>query len=408
MPLYTNVVPDVSTPPNDVTAPIIDTASIYSNNVVKDPIINYIEGSTWSVDYYGQHIGDDDIVTNFGDILDPTLRQYQKIQSFELRVNNDLTLEINPDNGLSALTGTSNVYPVIAPIPGDMIIGPIGDGLLGMFEVSSVNRKSMFKDSAWEIRYSMIEYVSTSALDALNALVVSDLVFDVSLLGTAAGPIRTLSENHRAITKDIIIEDMLARYYDEFYSLQHGTFILPGVGDRYDPFLIEFWNTFIGTKMLDGNYPRPNGYDARNAIFKRDYKTVWDAVAEQSRPILKRAVSTMRSLSTSSFGTTKAQFSLSATGIDYVIQPTEIDGLAIVDPSDDPSDEFAPYIFSTAFYTNAGIGQSPIEIQMNKAIDRELLAFIDISPIYDDLENLSGIERFYHIPFLIAVLSITR
>lgn len=406
MALFDETVNTSIPPVSDEPVPI-DTASVYTSRSLSDTIISFIDGSTFVVDYYGQHIADATPITNYNDVIDPTLRQFQKIRKFELRATSSLALTYNETLGTSVLTGEANVYPVIAPRAGDMIVADIGDGVYGLLEVSSVIRLSFFKESAWAIVYHLTEYLNTTNEQELLDKVVNDLVFDVSLLGSPTGPIRTLSENDRAVTLDQHVLEMIEWYFDDFFSERHRTFMVPGLTGTYDPYVVEFWNKFIPSKYIL-NKPGVTNYDVNNTGLTRDYKTAWDVIGEQSRGALSRVIPKMQIIGTTSLLSTRLQYGLVGNNIIHIVQPFVDSGVADSLPVDDISDLYQPYVFSTAFYENDTANMNDIELLINKMIDRELLNFNEIDLVFNDLKNKTALERFHYIPLLVMLFSVSR
>ncbi len=163
MPLFINdagtiVIPDM---PGDTDLPVYDTASNYSLSQNDIKITRWIDGSPWFTTFYTQYIGESDPIINSGDINDPTIKQYAKIEGFELRVTQPLAQTQNDSLNKYVLSGGANVYPVITPITGDVFIAKIENGIVGIFEITNApQRLSPFKTSAWAITYSLIEYVT--------------------------------------------------------------------------------------------------------------------------------------------------------------------------------------------------------------------------------------------------------
>lgn len=508
MPLFDNSLPVKPIPPSplNVTKQVIDTASSYSTFQYKNTLITSLDGSPWTGIYYTQFIGKDDVMINSNDVSDPTIKQYLKINNFELRVTSPLSNSVTVGTGTSTVTGTANVYPVITPLAGDIFLAEVEAGITGIFEVTGIERMTQFQASAWSIQYSQIGYVNEDTIRDYDRFVVSELVFDVKLLENGSNPLHTKSEQNRLVQRDLAIAELIEEYYTEFFSIPVNTFILPNdndIGDIvYDPFLVKFWNMFINTNGFT-SYTPPLEYDAATSLYNKPFTTVYDALGKQSKTILKYCVRAMRSLPTVNFDATFQRHTLRITPIDKVIFPyifektvsntfgnsdiaeainsigsdnvielisavtslpkdlvlstianveakgtssyiigadngiydklikaiikhgttvlvkilnseyynllletIAIYGLSIIFDITD-KDGRESYVFSPKFYYGLE-GQSNLETQVTKAIKKETVLFSDMFDIIDNKNDLTKIERFYQIPFMIVLLQLAR
>lgn len=408
MPLFNQAGTPVAPPPGVAPVPVVETASVYQNTNTRVQIEPHIDGNTWTVDYYGKFIGDDEILTLDPDTHDNSLVSYQLVHDMELRVTDPLTQTTDPLTSLTTVTGAANMYSIVIPIVGDVFVAALGDGTYGKFALTSVERQSIYKETAWVVQYTLEAYATEAVLTDLNDRVVITLYFDLKGLQEAGGALATESEYQRKILRKKYIADMIDRYYEEFYNPLIKTFVLPDALYKiYDPYVVEFWNYLIGKEQSDGK-PRPHEFDIRGAIFKTDYVTVWDAFRKQSISVLNRAVHSMQNVSTLGFSVPYVQFTLHSSGLTYVVHPKEVGGLVLTGGTDLLVDPLPPYIFSSAFYTNAATGQSVLEMQVHKAIAGEILAFSDLKPLYEGIGALTNVQRFYQIPFLIALFTLSR
>ena len=406
MPLFPST-PVVSIPPTPVnkTDVIVDTASIYSNIAQSVPIIGYLDGSPQTCNYYNQYLTRSDVVINSNDVTDPTLKQYLKITNFELRVTQALSSETNASTGTSVVTGAANIYPVLTPVVGDLIILEISDGNFGIFEVTATTRASQFKESSWSVTYSQIGYTNPNVPEYYDAYVVANLIFDPSLLNTGSNPLKTTSEYLQSVDKNIVLLNLIEEFYVQFYDYTTRTFILPAEdntqGTIYDPFVVNFWNTYV-SRDLYPNYESPTSYDTTNALIPQPYTTVFDAVIKQSSAVLTYCQMYMKNTSVGEFDASYQRHTLRITPIDYVVFPN------IDYNNDGESTNTTPYIFSDAFYTGTNTAMSPLELQITKVINRQVVLFSDIQPILANLDAGPTINKFYAIPFLIILLMLAR
>lgn len=404
MPIFTDDDVPVPSPEALVPEPVIETASVYQNINTRVKVIPHIEGNSLTVDYFGRVIGDSDPASLPTDLNNLGSIQYQLIKGLELRVTDELTQNTDEQTQTTTVVGSANMYPIVIPIIGDTFISPLGDGTYATFVITATERISIFKETAWKIEYTLDSYATEEVIAALLERVVTTLYFDLKGLNESGGALATESEYNRKVTRKTMLGDLIDRFYAEYYNPIIKTFMVPDpLFKLYDPYLVDFWNYLVG-KELSGGKLLPHQFDVRGAIFKTDYTTVWDAVIKQNRGLLNRSVMVMHELATTAFIIQYVQFTLHSSGIDRVVHPVEVGGLAITGLDAEGSN----YIFSDAFYTKAEVGQTPLEILVNKVIDGEIIPYSDIVPIYALLDSLSTKDRFYQIPFLITLLTLSR
>lgn len=439
MPLYDNnnaVKVEAPTPASNPSAAIIDTASIYSSLQASGVIVPYLDGTPWTVTYYNQYIDNDSVVINSNDVDDPTIKQLMRINSFELRVTEKNVPKINQSTGTSAVTGSSNVYPVITPLIGDVFFGLIENNSTGVFEITGIERLSLFKESAWSITYNLIGYLDDSTQASYDQYVVSSFTFDLKALQSGANPIKTDSETYQNQTKNQVINDLIDKYYSQFYDRLTKTFTAPnifyGTGILYDPFVVKFWNTFINEDIYQTNI-QPMEYNVSSGILIRPIDTIFTAIEKQSIMALNNAVVNMSIWPSSVFLAPYLKRTIYESNINFVVYPTEQSYLYTTTGNDsitqaqteydqlmeeltgttqqysisDNPALIIPYILTNNFYTNTGT-MSPLEIQIRKLINKETIAYSDIQPIIDDTATQSLLKQFYYYPLLLILLMVSR
>ena len=427
---------------NDPTiiAPV-DTASYYGNYQYNGNIISKLDGAPWTVTYYTQLNGPDDVIGNSNDVNDRTLKQYQKIENFELRVIDNLNPTIANDTATSTIVGSANVYPVLAPQPGDVIVGVSEGNIFGVFEVTGIDRKSLYTSAAWTITYSQIDYSTKDIYDIAEKFVVETFVFDSSKLDTGSNPLFGKAAYIQYASKNDLINNLIDVYYNNFYDNKTDTFLVPNasVYNFYDPFIIDFWNKIIVTDAHIKR-PVPVAYNTSNGFTTKKIITVFDAYLGQSVFLLNTVSQYMNCLDKGMFAANYQRHTLIASAIDYVIFPysatsvkspvpktvlpfnsltdLEIDcndnyvkpgyvdqGYVANSPPVDPTD--TSYIFSDLFYTGQP-GQTLLESLVTKAINKQSVSFKDVNTVVNNLSNIPLLDQFYTMPFIISLSQLAR
>lgn len=400
------VEPIIPSLPPTPTAPI-DTASVYSTLSNVDKVFTAIDGMPWSISpLYTQWMDRIDVVGNSDDIADPTLKQYTKINNYEIRVIDPLTPSTDTQLGTSTVSGRANMYPGVVPLLGDIFIGAIEDGSLGVFEITDVEKPTIFKGTACVITYQLKEYFTDTTLSYYDTFVVNELYFDVTRLDSGSNPLFTKSEYDRMDSVIDIIHDLILGYIEDYYSLVAETFLVPGTsytGKVYDPFIVEFWNKYIHDGSLLHNR-KPVEYTVSNGLHDRTFSTVLDAIGEQNEKILTRCVPVMKNVATELFDAPMQRNSIRLAGINSVVY---LD-LLTDNPVKVKTINNRYYIFGEAFYTKASLYQTPLEREIWLLIKRSAVNYADVLALYNNLSALSYEDKFYIIPMLIILFKVCR
>ena len=404
MPLFNKDTDTVETPviPTAPAVPIVGTAALYSGVTTKDSMVAYLDGNPLAVTYYSQYLGEDDVMGNANDISDPSLRQYLKIRGFELKSLEDLTPSIDQQTGLTVVTGSANVYPYITPTVGDIFIAAIEDGVSVEFEVNAVERLTIYRDTAWRIEFNMIRYVTTATLLELDGFVVNVVVFDLDLIGSSRGPLRTESEYNQDTDRAVLLHDLTSQYYEWFFSYRFNTFVRPGDHFDYDPHLIDFWNTVIQLPTeyyLD--YPEHYAAQDNNGVFRRSYTTIWDVVIARRIEMLARCTKQWEIVPVSSLNTSEIYHSIRYIGFTGIVQPVQSNGLAVKSIAVDA------HVLSNEFYAG-DTPTDPFELLLRKYLNGDPIPYDEVAPLYTAVDTWTPLQRYHRIPLLLVLFYISR
>lgn len=408
MPTFKNtapVVPVIPSPP-PTPSPPINTASVYSTLSNTEKVFTYIDGVPWPNTFYTQWMDNTDVVGNSGDILDPTLKQYTKINNYEIRVTQPLSPSTDTQLGTSTVSGVSNTYPGVVPMLGDIFIGMIEDGSVGVFEITNVEKGSHFRGTACTITYQLKEYLTDTTFAHYDSFVINELYFDVTKLDSGSNPLFTKSEYDRIDNIDAIISDLVEGYIEAYYSVNLETFLVPQHNSTkkvYDPFLVEFWNKYIHDTTVYG-IKKPLAYSISNGLHDRSFSTVLDAIGEQNDKILARCIPVMKNVATMLFDAPMQRNSIRLSSISEVVY---LD-LLTANPVREKSIDNMYYVLGEKFYANDMLFQTPLERLISKMIHRQAVSFTDVILIYNNLSALTYEDKFYYIPLLIILFKVCR
>ena len=121
-----------------------DTSSDYS-------VLQYLEGSKWTVNYYNQNLSYNDSGSLLDEASPGVLRPVTKINNFMLYVTTPLS-----EATYDAMTGSAIFFAGdLRPFIGDNFIVPILNRKLGVFQVTNVQLKSYVDTNIYTIDFEI-------------------------------------------------------------------------------------------------------------------------------------------------------------------------------------------------------------------------------------------------------------
>lgn len=433
--------------PNIVT-PLIQSPIVDTRYTPLSSLAQYVEGSSWTADYWSQVLTASTETSGQSPSGSNIYQQYVNIRSLILRVTTPLNYTQDSVTNDPTLIGEANLYPMgVIPNEGDTFTADVGDGRLGVFTITAVDRQSMMKDSGFVIGYTFTGYAddSRTLLDNLIAKTVKTLIFDVTLLGHYNNPLLT---QEQVVTLDNLknyYKDLIGTYFGLFYNYEHQCFIEPdSVTIKYDSFLNKFLTTLLDVdehpllhKIRMYNVDEPGSIN--NA-------TIWDILVNNQSELLPMTSKQMWLVGTSMFSKWPYLKTIYHSGMDNVVYPLDrnpnrytaegavgldsyvrditvpvgynplnvsdaplanLDGMLILPPFIHSVLNHNHYVLSNAFYDNHASGQSQLELMVRKYLKRELIDWRYIKRIYDDSVNWDAIDRFYQLPILLILIKQT-
>ena len=140
-------------------------------------LITHVEGASRIVDWYSQILSVSEEPQKYSASLLPHLQQYRLIKDLEIK-QSDFSFNFDDANQEAHATGTATLYPPIIPNYGDMFIADIGNGQVGFFTVSRVEKKSIFKQACFEVEYALERILdNVGEVDVINQKVVETYYF---------------------------------------------------------------------------------------------------------------------------------------------------------------------------------------------------------------------------------------
>ncbi|HHS7556387.1 TPA: hypothetical protein ACTPQ1_004679 [Salmonella enterica] len=251
---------------NLVTVPTRTTVTDF-DRIPKQYLLQYNEGSDWSVDFFNSLLGRNDPKTMFDTQIDAPTQQFQKIIGLLLRVTTPLDRTQADDNKTFEITGAATLVSSIAPNEGNFFVTSIGDNRYGLFNVTGVTRMSNNKVATYAIRYTMLYEVTPAMAEVIRTCTVRELYYVRERAWTGGDTLLTPKEYRTFLELGDRIKVIENTYVRRFYDTALETLAYPRdwkleglkAGGYYDVFLAMFVKA-IGLRMTGKDirvYPHP-------------------------------------------------------------------------------------------------------------------------------------------------------
>lgn len=450
----------------NIAAPEYKTSLVDTTVTPVSALLTHVEGSSWVVEYYRQVVGADEELTPYQPHQLAIYQQYLAVKNFELKVTSPLSQSQDAPTNAFIVTGVATTYPFLIPNEGDTFLADVGDGRTGQFTVDRVTRKTIFKETCYELEYTLTRYVTKEIHEDLMNRVVKTLYFEKEFLTFGQNPMITESDfiNKQKVAR--LIGNLTTEYFQLFFSREFQTFLVPGqAGSTYDPFVT---NALLAITDVH-QFPKIQRIKQLN-VEDRSYMTLsnlWNVLLDIGNYRLDMGFQKSQLLSANAFNRWPIFQGVAYTGIEYVVYPNEASGGVDDDypPScnvqteciceqpyyagdiadigdmdwdlkslfiytyaggltdDTPGgagfnpnippwihpvtiDEY--YVFSRFFYQRAGTGQSQLELQVRNAIDGNPIDIFKLFQICDSMMSWGRLEKFYYYPAVIILLKICQ
>lgn len=427
MPIVNAKDPGVLQPavPVRISSPDYAGIAVDTRYIPSSELIAYLGGSAWTVEYYSQILDTGSELTGQSPNLNPVFQQYQLVSGFELKVTTPLATTQDLENNAMTVTGVANVYPMLIPSVGDMFIATIADGQSAVFKVTNVERKSLFKDTAHVIEYTLIDYLTDVRKTDLASKVVKTVKFVRDFLINGQNPLLVESDYLAQDNLKLVYKRIVSRYFKAFVSKEFKALIIPNqTTSCYDPFLtkavLAVFNTFEAEQIRQIKLLTCQEDDYLSSI------SIWDVLLNQDLSLLPYTFKKAGVTPTTTFNYDAMLETIRWSGVKYLVYPADaaastdfsllgisprlLGPYSVIDPNYTASITDAPpiagtpfYVFSEAFYTQQN-GQTTLEIQVSNFLQKKKLDLTVINQLALNCGNWTPVQQFYHIPVLLMLI----
>lgn len=444
----------VTQPDERPTNPLITTKQkfkfIYEDKVQQfNTIIQaYAAGMPWVVDYYKQLLTTDSGNDAFAQNAPQVLQQYQLIRQLTIKVTEALSHSFQEKEGEWRTTGGAIIEGAIKPIVGDTFIADIGDGRYGRMQVKSARPMSILKETAYQVEYDLVEFVTDEIRKSMMDRVVRDTTYQsLQLQGSSLVMVEsteyfTITELRESLSilqqryfyrcvdrimNAITIPDQPFRTYDAFLmaaiekifppdTRPHQFQYLYVVNTVSEPMFREdnFWDVLLYRENLEilSYFKEVTTLDARVfASFPSHSQLAYSPMQRYVYPKGKGRSTGWRYGNRISSSIDMMYPFMNSTDIGDLIQNPLLNGLY---SSEEQVRDKIPliktvgfddyYVLSQAFYEQDYLNMSQMELQVWKMLKNEPVDVQVLKMLLDASEKWSPANTVWNIPVLIILI----
>jgi len=213
-----------------------------NSKVSRDSLLTHVSGVSFVVDYYRLVINKDNALYSQDVGQTGVQQQYTKYKNFELRQQDSLSQDQDDMDKVFTVKGIALVHSGLIPNEGDMFAGDVGDGRLGIFNVTRSQRMAIMTDTVYQIEYSLVYFSNDkpeSFLD-LETKVIDTYFYVKDRLDYNDSPYLTTEEYDFTRRLGGYYKEMSLNYFSWFFSKEFSAYIVPGqLKPTFDYFLYK-------------------------------------------------------------------------------------------------------------------------------------------------------------------------
>lgn len=402
----------VQTSHSFVTREELKTSLVFNKEEPIETIANYINGMSWSVDYFLQ-------IKNINDVANkPDVNKSAAIQKYN-RINNlELILQsaINQDD-FENIQGEAIINAGFTPCLYDAFKAKLIGGREAIFVIETLDKRNYNLRETYFVTFKLFATIDEEAI-VYNDLVlktIKEYVYDKNYLLDYGAPVILASDFKNKLNLKKELDTLINYYLKVFVNNDINVLALPTTTGTYvDTFLINFINRIIDVTKYP-NFLKLSSLDNTSNLGVN--YTIWDAIINRDKsllPLCSKDIDFKFTPNTSSYAISRH---LSFLGVNYIVGRTDTElTLPLLDikidtdkdltvmVSSNPNNKFS-YVFSENFYSEKNIDKlGTIENLVLDFLDGKILDTNEISKCINEFKHWETLEQFYLIPVLIVLI----
>lgn len=397
-----------------------DTEADYS-------ILNFLEGSKWTVDYYNQDLGKNDSGSLLDSALPSVLSPRTKIKGMTLIVTESIS-----GNVYESMSGRALFYAGrFRPYMGDVFVVPILNRKLGIFQITDVKTKTYVNKDMYEIGYTI--YLIDDNIDTNNFLAILEdsvnrtFIYNKDFVRNRSSVLFTEEEDARYTSFREHMEYISAKWIKTFKDSRTNLFTTKRQNLTYVDYNLEkFFLSILKTNTVENSpiyantiySPFGGSYDTDTILdLFKNRKMI--ALSDVSKNVVK--VTDMGVIDYDLRGGDLSRLGFNAMVFVYKDEYalTEIGNqlgvytstLEFIEANTPTKNNLLPdiaelaktnklYMFTENFYNNIRTDISPLEELLLDFIEDKELDVTKLVSLKESVNSWNYLEQFYYLPIL--------
>ncbi len=234
-------------------------------------LLQYTEGVPVTVQYFkkrGPYINNQTIDTSFSLERAAVHFSFDLIHNFEIRIKDQLSIEIDADSTETMVTGIAIIYPGFKPNVGDMFYMKLPDSRIGVFAVNLTEPLTITRGTHYQVSFHLDSFLSETTDQKLMDCVIDNLYFETQQYFGGEAVLLTDTSYSQLKTLLRMKSSIISRLVNKFYNNPEQTILRPD--NVYDPYLVEYLSNKISiddTRRQITQLPNPYVAPFENTIW---------------------------------------------------------------------------------------------------------------------------------------------
>lgn len=302
------------------TSPTVDLPTVDLKLAPMPSLMSHISGAPWGINsYYSQVLTKDSEIAGLQATSSAPYQSYSKIQNLVIYVSTPLASIQDDTTKAMKVSGTAMLLPFVIPNEGDMFTADIDQGRIALFRITQTTKKSIFKESVYEISYDL-DTTDAAKITALETRSIRTLYYRSDYLTVGKNPIITSSDFDALASLSAVFPKMAKHYMKLFFSKEYSTLMVPHQSIKVcDYFLLRFIAQLLthadATEMVFLRMPNVTEAEVMSSM------TLWDALLYRDPELLNQCWKRAGLMSVNYFQKDPLLMSIAYSGIDRVVWP---------------------------------------------------------------------------------------
>ena len=404
------------------------SALVNTRYVDVSSLLTHIGGSSLTVDYFSGVMDTDDEATHHSESQAGAYQQYVRVIALEIKIQTPINPnDYNAEQGEFSGVGVGTIYAGVIPNKGDPFIADIGDGRLAQLSVTESPRPmSYLKSTVYEIKFSIVKFITDDTIESLTAKSIATYYFDVEDIRNGGSGLLSAVQVDAFERTSKAINTLATYHLSTFHDPEIESLVFTeDTKITYDPFIPGVMRDILPLDVLSG-LPRNRELNCDNPDSARTY-SLWDVLVRNNIQLLPIICTGYEMKSVNTFTENPQYGSVMYSGAHQVMMPskhmsgstpkalTSLQGLLddTPMPSKPTTDKVdmhplhhGGYVLSSYFYTQDHANMSRFEMMVIQYLEGKVINADTLYHYIKEVLKWSTQQQFYLIPVLLILSSV--